>query len=167
MHFSPYITTVVETIQTALAPVFLLAAMGQLLNVLTGRLARVVDRARQLEMLHPRSTGPEHDRHVRELRLLDRRMSVINAALLLIVISAVAICSVVALLFVAQLANFHLGSFVAITFILAMLLLVASLVLFMLEVHISLSAIHVPREFLEHDAPGATPGDAILPGQER
>ena len=77
----PYLSTVSATIQAAIAPVFLLAGIGAFLNVMVGRLARIVDRARQIEQLHPRSTGPEHDRHVWELRLIDRRISVINNAI--------------------------------------------------------------------------------------
>ena len=42
-----------RTIQLAIAPVFLLAGIGAFLNVIAGRLARVVDRARHLEDLHP------------------------------------------------------------------------------------------------------------------
>ena len=151
MQFSPHISTVVETIQASLAPVFLLTGIAAILNLLAGRLTRVVDRARALEALHPRSTGPEHDRHVWELRLLDRRISVINMALLLCVISAVAICLTVALLFVAELVNLHIGRIVAFAFIGAMLLLVAGLILLMVEVHISLRAIHVRRELLEDE----------------
>lgn len=151
MQFSPAVTTIAQTIQLSLAPVFLLAGIGAVLNVIAGRLARVVDRARALERLHPRSSGPEHDRHVWELRLLDRRMSVINAALFLCVTSAVAICTVVALLFVAELANLHIGTIVALIFILAMVLLVAGLVMFMIEVRLSLRATHVRVELLERE----------------
>jgi hypothetical protein len=147
--FAPHISTVVETIQASLAPVFLLTGIGSLLNVLTGRLARVVDRARALEDLHPRTQGPEHDRHVWELRLLDKRMTVINGALYLAVTCAAIICLIVALLFVAELVNLHIGRIVAFAFIAAMLILVASLVMLTIEVHISLQAIHVRREFLE------------------
>ena len=99
------VSTIAQTIQLSLSPVFMLAGISGLLNVLAGRLSRVVDRARALEALHPRSTGPEHDRHVWELRLLDRRIVVINAALFLAVSSAVMTCLVVALLFVAELAD--------------------------------------------------------------
>ncbi|KAK0348748.1 hypothetical protein LTR94_035959, partial [Friedmanniomyces endolithicus] len=68
----------------------MLAAIGQLLNVLAGRLARVIDRARALElMIHKVDHGPDLMRHKWELRLLDRRMSIINAALLMAVSSAV------------------------------------------------------------------------------
>ncbi|TPG12140.1 DUF2721 domain-containing protein [Sphingomonas oligophenolica] len=149
MPYSLAVTTIAETIQLSLSPVFMLAGIGALLNVLAGRLSRVIDRARALEALHPRTQGPEHDRHVWELRLLDRRMSIINAALFLAVSSAVMTCLVVALLFVAELAKLHFGTFVALAFILAMMLLIAALVSFMIEVRVSLNAIHIRPELLE------------------
>lgn len=149
MAYSPYVSTVAATIQTAIAPVFLLAGIGSILNVLAGRLSRIIDRVRTLEALHPASSGPEHDRHVWELRILDRRISVINAALVLCTSSAVAICAVVALLFIARIVNLHIGLAVALAFILAMVMLIAGLVLFLVEVRISLRAIHVRTELLE------------------
>ena len=42
----PYLSTVSATIQAAIAPVFLLAGVGAFLNVMVGRLARIVARAR-------------------------------------------------------------------------------------------------------------------------
>lgn len=147
----PFLSTVSATIQAAIAPVFLLAGVGAFLNVMVGRLARIVDRARQIEQLHPRSTGPEHDRHVWELRLIDKRISVINNAIFLCVSSALAICIVVALLFVSRLANLHVGAFVAVAFIVSMGLLMAGLVYFLVEVRMSLKAVHVRKELLEFD----------------
>lgn len=147
----PYLSTVSETIQAAIAPVFLLAGIGAILNVMVGRLARIVDRARQVEQLHPRSTGHEHDRHVWELRLIDRRISVINNAIFLCVSSALAICFVVAVMFISRLINLHVGALVAGAFILSMLLLMAGLVYFLFEVRMSLEAIHVREELLERD----------------
>ncbi|WP_425228086.1 DUF2721 domain-containing protein [Sphingomonas sp.] len=146
---SPAVSTIAQTIQLSLSPVFMLAGIGALLNVLAGRLSRVVDRARALERLHPASTGPEHERHVWELRILDRRIAIINAGLALAVSSAVMTCSVVALLFVAELAKLRLGREVAVAFILAMLLLIAALVSFLLEVRTSLRAIRIRPELLE------------------
>ena len=151
MTLSPAVTTIAQTIQLSVSPVFLLAGLGAMLNVIAGRLGRVVDRARALEALHPRSTGPEHDRHVWELRLLDRRMAVINAALFLCVASAILICCVVALLFVAELINLHIGTVLAVMFIVAMLLLIAGLVMFMIEVRMSLRATHIRVELLERE----------------
>jgi hypothetical protein len=148
MPYAPEVLTIAQTIQLSVSPVFMLAGIGALLNVLAGRLSRVVDRSRALEALHPRSTGPEHDRYVAELRLLDRRMANINSALFLAVSSAVMTCVVVGTLFVAVLSGLHIGQFVAVSFILAMALLIASLVLFMIEVRMSIRAIQVRDELL-------------------
>ena len=47
--FGPDLASVISVLQTALTPAFLLVAVGSLLNVLTGRLARIVDRSRDLQ----------------------------------------------------------------------------------------------------------------------
>jgi hypothetical protein len=57
-------------------------------------------------------------------------------------------CLVLATLFVAALTKLHLGKFLVIAFILAMLLLIASLVLFLVEVRVSRRAIRVRDELL-------------------
>jgi hypothetical protein len=148
MNFQPVLHTVAETISTAIAPVFLLAGIGSFLNVLTGRLSRVIDRARQLEELHPAADSIARDRYVRELLLLDRRMTVINRGIMLTVASAVAICGVVALLFVAELLHFRFGRYVAVLFIFAMLVLTAGFVAFMVEVRLSIRATRIRRELI-------------------
>jgi hypothetical protein len=144
----PAVSSIAQSIQLSLSPIFMLAGIGALLNVLAGRLSRVIDRTRALESLHPRTTGPEHDRHVWELRLLDRRITIINLALFLAVASAVATCLVVALLFVGSLTDLHVGPAVAVTFILAMVMLIVALTSFMIEVRVSLRAIHVRADLL-------------------
>lgn len=146
----PAVSTIAQTISLSLSPVFMLAGIGALLNVLAGRLSRVIDRTRALESLHSASSGAERERQVWELRLLDRRISIVNAALFMAVSSAVMTCLVVALLFVANLAKLHLGTAVAVAFILAMLLLIAAFVAFMIEVRVSLRSIHVRKELLRH-----------------
>ena len=148
------ISTVAATIQISIAPVFLLAGIAGILNVLVGRMARVVDRARKLEQLHPVSTGAEHERHVWELRLIDRRLSVINTSIWLCVASAIAICLVVALLFGAEIVHLDIGVVVAAAFIASMLLLTSGLIAFLFEVRLSVQAVHVREEVLERDRAG-------------
>lgn len=138
-----------QTIQLALAPAFLLVGIGNLLGVFAGRLARVVDRSRGLMVLHSATTGVEHDRLVEELRKLDKRMSVINASILMAVASGVVVCLLVALLFVQRAAGFEWGMAVASAFVVAMLLLLLSLLLFLYEVRLAIYTIHVPIELLE------------------
>jgi len=143
------VSTIAQTIQLSLSPVFMLTGIGALLNVLVGRMARVVDRVRDLEKLHPLSSGPDRDRYVSELRILDRRIRGINFGLFLAVSSAVMTCLVVAQLFVAELIGLRIATIVALTFTLAMLLLIAALVSFIVEVRTSLLAVKVREELLE------------------
>jgi hypothetical protein len=144
----PAAETIAHTIQLAVAPVFLLAALGQLLNLLATRLSRVVDRSRWIEQHY---SDIEHDRAVRELRLLDRRMSIISGAITLCTVSAMSVCLVVGGLFVARLVGAGFGRSVAFLFILAMLLLVAALFLFLVEVHFANRSIRVRNELLERE----------------
>jgi Protein of unknown function (DUF2721) len=93
---------VVEVIQLALAPVFLLTAIGALLGVLSSRLTRIVDRARELE---DRLAGrPEAlpKGASRELRLLADRARLTNWAITLSVLSALQVSIAIVTLFVGS-----------------------------------------------------------------
>lgn len=153
----PGISLVAQTIQLAVAPVFLLAGIGAFLNVCTGRLARVIDRARVVEKQVLEARGREHDRQLVEIRRLDKRMTVVNTAIFLAVASAVAVCLVVMLLFAAELFDAHIGSAVAILFILAMALMVSALLTFIVEIRLASRSIHIRNEVLyhkvDHDSP--------------
>jgi uncharacterized membrane protein len=151
MYELPAISTIAQTIQLAIAPVFLLAGIGAVLNVLAGRLARVVDRSRVLEALHAESTGEEHRRYVLELRIIDRRMRLTNAAIALIVASAIVVCILVALLFITQLAGLAFRVAVAVTFVLSMALLIAGLLLFLIEINLALRGLRVREDLLERE----------------
>jgi hypothetical protein len=147
----PAVSSIAQTIQLAIAPVFLLAGIGAILNVLAGRLSRIVDRARWLEERHAGSTGVAHERIVWELRILDRRMDYANIAIWLCVSSAIAVCILVALLFITQLAHLAFRQAVAGAFILAMLLLISGLITFLLEIRIARTSFRIREELLERD----------------
>src|SRR5690349_23645964 len=101
------VSTVAEIVRLALAPVFLLSGIGAFLNVLASRLARIVDRSRQIEPMLLASRGREHDLWVSDLKVLDRRMSLMSWATGLTVLSAILTCIVVILLFAANLIRTH------------------------------------------------------------
>ena len=139
------VTTIAHQIQLAVAPVFLLAGIAGMINVLAHRLARVVDRSRQLE-----SEPPDDHELVRrlffaELRILDLRMRVVNWSLSCCTAGALFICVLVAILFVAGLTNFAFAKPIALLFILAMLLLIAGLILFLFEVRLATRALRISR----------------------
>jgi len=140
---------IAHTIQLALAPVFVLVAIGNILNLLSGRLGRVVDRARKLQTLHSTTEGREHDAVVLEIRAVDRRIRLIGQAIGLLVTTGLFVGTTVALLFVEQVAKVNLQVVAAVTFLIALALLMCGLVLFLRETRVAASALRIPRDFLE------------------
>jgi hypothetical protein len=143
---------VAQVIQSAVAPVFLLAGIGAFLNVCVQRLARIVDRSRSLEPRLLGSRGKEHDQIITELYVLDRRIRVVNAAVLLSVGAAVLICLVVVLLFAGRLSGIHFGTPIALLFIAAMVSTGAGFAVFLYETRLGTSAVRIRNELLEHEA---------------
>ena len=82
----------VEIIQLALAPIFLIVGIGTLVNVATGRVARVIDRARWFEDL-AREQPIRIDRRAKhEIRTLNKRMRLANWSINFLIASALVIC---------------------------------------------------------------------------
>jgi hypothetical protein len=149
---SAAVAKVADIIQSALAPVFLLAGIGAFLNACTGRLSRIIDRARKIEPILLAAKGGEHDRYLREIRLLDRRMVLVSRAIFLCVGAAMVICLVVVLLFAGTLVRGHFGTTIALLFILAMLALGAAFAVFLIETRLASRAVRVRNAILEHQA---------------
>ena len=139
-----------EIVRNAVAPVFLLSGIGAFLNVCASRLSRIVDRSRHVEPRLIESRGHEHDRWIRELRLLDRRMSLVSWATFLSVLSAMLICLVVVLLFAATLTNRHYGTAIALLFIASMIAIGLGFAIFLFETLLASRAVRVRSELLQH-----------------
>lgn len=144
------VSTVAEIVRLALAPVFLLSGIGAFVNVLAARLSRIVDRSRQVEPMLLASRGAEHDRWINELKILDRRMSLISWATGLSVTSAMLTCLVVVLLFAASLIRTHLGTEIAWLFMASMLTIGVGFAVFLVETMIAARAVRVRSELLRH-----------------
>ncbi len=147
---SPELTHLAQIIQLAVAPVFLLAGIGAFLNVCAGRLARIVDRARALEPRIFASRGAEHDRLIGEVRLLDRRIRIVNRAIFTTVLAALIISAVVVLLFVAFLTGYPIGTAVALLFIAAMICTALSFAIFLQETRLGTRSVRIRSHILEH-----------------
>jgi len=139
---------VAHLIQVALTPIFLISAIGVTLNVLTSRLARIVDRARAIEDVLRRSDHPAQD--ARDLHavlgVLARRARFINAAITFITLSALFISLVVVMLFVNAFLRWDLAAFIACMFILSMVSLCAALLAFLIEVRIATRTLRIGIE---------------------
>lgn len=140
--------TVIRVVETALTPAFLLVALGSLLNVLTGRLSRVIDRSRELQKQHDESEGAALVGIVTEQRMLALRMRVVGRSILLAVLSAVVVCVMIGLLFLMGLTRFSEPWMIVAAFILALALLSASLGAFVREISLATHTIKIPEEYL-------------------
>ena len=140
---------IAQTIQLALAPVFVLVAIGNIMNLLSTRLGRIVDRSRQLQERHLATEGPEHDEVVREMRAIARRIHLITRAIFLLVLSGLAIGTTVAVLFLDEIAGFKLPLVAAGFFLVALALMMMALLLFLAETRVAAAQLRIPRGYLE------------------
>jgi CBS domain containing-hemolysin-like protein len=142
---------IAHLIQVALTPIFLISAIGVTLNVLTSRLARIVDRARIIEAQRAKPDYQPGGEDLSErLRVLERRSKYINAAITLITLSALFIALVVVMLFLNAFVSWNLAAFIACTFILSMLALAAALTCFLIEVRIATTTLRIGIEAARH-----------------
>lgn len=129
-----------QILQLSLAPVFLLAAIGAVLNVMNTRLIWIVERVNRIEEAEEGGRG---GRETEELPALKRRRLLAQAAVNLSTAAALTICLVVALLFISAFIRPQIGTWVAAAWIVTMAQLVLALLLFLLETR---AAITSPRE---------------------
>jgi hypothetical protein len=137
------IAEIAHVIQLAVAPVFLLTGVGALLNVLTSRLARIIDRARVLE--ERLGVLGESERLVSEadLRTLSQRSRHINRAISLSVTCALLVCALIVALFGGTFLETDVSALIALVFIIAMLALIGALVSFLLEISVAIRSLRI------------------------
>jgi Na+/H+ antiporter NhaC len=126
-------------IQLAIAPVFLLSAIGTIINALTGRLARAVDRRRVVEerAKEAEAESIEQQDMLTELKLLARRIVLVLWSIGFAVFSALLVCILIATAFMGAFTSLDLSRTVAILFLAAVVALTICLVLFMREVFLA------------------------------
>jgi Protein of unknown function (DUF2721) len=138
-----HLTDITRVIQLAIAPVFLLTAIGTLIAVLNVRLGRNVDRRRALEedlrgTADNKQTDEQRARQ-RETRLLTRRIRLIYFAMLFAGFGALLVCLVVAGSFVGALVAVDISREIAVLFILAMFAVIGCLGMFLREVYLAVT----------------------------
>src|SRR5207237_5051233 len=133
MPVSSALGDIAHVIQLAIAPVFLLTAVGTFLNVLANRLGRTVDRRRVLVAALTQLDAAESESARPELAFNDRRTRLAYVSISLAVFSALLICLLIGIAFLDALIAADLSQLVAILFVLAMLALIGSLTVFLRE----------------------------------
>ncbi|GAA5061465.1 hypothetical protein GCM10023208_30830 [Erythrobacter westpacificensis] len=123
-----------EIVQLSLAPVFLLAAIGAMLNVMNQRLSWLFDR---IEFIERQDEMGEAGREVEELPGLIQRQSYAQMAVNLSTSAALTICVVVAVLFISAFIEPRIGTLVAVLWVATMVQLSAALLLFFRETNLA------------------------------
>lgn len=141
-----HLPEIAGVIQLAVAPVFLLTAIGTVIGALNMRLGRAVDRRRQLEAMMPSLPGGEAPGARDELHTIARRIRFVYLAILCAVVSALFVCLLIAFAFFGAFVRTDLSTTIAGLFVLAMLALTVCLLLFLREIFLAVSAPrYVPR----------------------
>ncbi len=134
------INDVPQAIQLALGPVFLLTGIAATLNVMTGRLARIIDRARDLtEREAPIGLSPQDV--ATELRYLETRRHMASAAITACTFAALLVCMVIATLFLEVVLDAPLKWIAGAMFFSAAISMVAGLAYFLREVQLATKSI--------------------------
>jgi hypothetical protein len=149
-------STVLELIpvlQTAIGPVILISGVGLLLLTMTNRLGRAIDRARLLDAQIPEVPPQEWEAKHAQLSILWRRARIIRLAIILASASALFAALLIVLLFLTALLKMELAWLISAVFIVCVVSLIGSLLLFIQDVNHSLAALKLEMEDTEKVEP--------------
>jgi hypothetical protein len=138
-----------QIIELSVAPVFMLAGIGGLLNVMSGRLGRVVDRARTVEDAIAREQFDDVQlaRANAEIDILWNRIVLSNWSIGLCTFSALLVCLLVVGMFSANLLPYHFEAGIKFLFIASLLVLIVSLTTFLLEIRLATKSLRAGKEY--------------------
>ena len=135
------INDIPHVIQVSVAPVFLLTSVAGALSVFTTRLARIVDRARELDRIGVATRDEaELDRVHDDLAVLSHRARLVNISITLAVLCAMFVCGVITLLFADAVLEMNSALAIALCFVLAMVCFFAALACFLRETYLATSS---------------------------
>lgn len=146
MALETHLPEITSVIQLAVAPVFLLTAVGTVIAALNFRLGRAVDRRRSLERRLSKMSEEELQSAHDELETIARRIRFVYLSILFAVISALFVCLLIAGAFLGAFVRVDLSYTIGALFVLAVVALIACLLLFLREIFLAVSTPrHVPR----------------------
>ena len=143
LPYTQEVSTIAHVIELAIAPVFLITGIGALLAVMSNRLARIIDRARQIETKwHDLDVIQIADAKT-EFASLSKRAKLASYAINFCAFAALTVCLLIATLFVDAFIGANLRWFVGGLFVLSMFSLSGGIGCFLREVHIAMLSLHI------------------------
>lgn len=135
------LTDLITTLQLSIGPVILISGVGLILLSMSNRFARVIDRSRLLSKDFNNVSNIDRIRIIEELKILSSRAKIVRAAIALAVLSVLLAALLVISLFLGALFQMGIAVYIVAIFILCMLSLVTSLLLFLADINLSLKAL--------------------------
>ena len=139
------IDSITHLVQQALTPAFLLSGAGTVMVVLSGRLARIVDRGHHI---HDQMISGKNQDMADELKIVDERCQTIHHSFYFCVIAAFCICSVIVMIYVGKIYvdSALSGKIIGWLFAAAMISLTISLFLLLKEIRLCAKFIHLSAQ---------------------
>ena len=138
----------IPTLQLSTGPVILISGIGLILLSITNRFGRVIDRARILSRELSGAADADRARILSELVILSKRADIVRKSIALTAFSLLLATLLIITLFLGTLFQLHMAEVIAVLFILCMLALILSLLLFLFDTNLSLKALwlEIPGE---------------------
>jgi hypothetical protein len=141
------LSAVAQGIQLAIAPVFLLNAVAAMIGAVAGRLARIIDRARQVEAwMDDSPNAPKMQRWKDELRLLRQRSTLVNWCIALLILCAILIGSTIVFLFFGETLEVNFARTATVTFMVGVVFFLLALMCFFAETLLSAKILKIPNK---------------------
>jgi hypothetical protein len=132
-----HVSEIAGVIQLSVAPVFLLAGVGAIVNAMSTRLGRTVDRARTLEGELASADAARRERIHAELHTISVRARLIGRAIALAVLCALLVTVLLIVAFVDAFIEANLSFVLATIFVAALAAFSGSLLVFLREILIA------------------------------
>jgi hypothetical protein len=137
------LTDLVPILQMAIGPVILISGVGLLLLSMTNRLGRVIDRSRLLADALRKADETERLRFAAQLEILARRARMVRSSITLASTSVLLASLLMITLFVAELFKLEIAAIVILIFVGCLGSLIGSLIMFIADINLSLSALRL------------------------
>jgi|SRR6516165_7896514 hypothetical protein len=129
----------IPVLQIAVGPVILISGVGLVLLSMTNRFGRVIDRTRSL--VQERSSFEGSTTTDKEIAILLKRAHILRTAIALSVLSMLLASFLIIVLFVSAILQLALVGEITALFITCMLCLISALILFIVDINLSLTAL--------------------------
>ncbi len=137
----PSISQLIPILQTAIGPVILISGVGLILLTMTNRLGQTVSRIRNLNDNLTTANGASRAKVLAQIHILLKRARLIRLAITLAAASALVVSVLIIVLFVMTLWQIEIAWIIGLLFMISMLCLICSLIVFICDVNQSLVAL--------------------------